>query len=90
LWINSTAADALNGRDAKDMRSGFRTGIFNSRGAHWVDPTGNPERQLAKLYRQKAEDIENAGYQRLAATLRGVADTYDSEADRIVDEHKKD
>ncbi|MBI4641107.1 MAG: hypothetical protein HY731_10460 [Candidatus Tectomicrobia bacterium] len=90
LWINRTAADALNARDAEDMRSGFRTGIFNSRGVHWVDPTGKPERELATQYRQKAEDVENAGYQRFAATLRELADSYDREADHVIDEHKRD
>lgn len=90
LWINRTVADALNARDAEDMRSGFRTGIFNSRGVHWVDPTGKPERELAEQYRQKAEDVENAGYQRLAVTLRGLADSYDREAERIMADHKQE
>lgn len=76
LWINHTVADALNARDAEDMRRGFRTGIFNSRG----DPTGKPERELAEQYRQKAEDVESAGYQRLAVCLRQLADSYDREA----------
>lgn len=90
LWINHTVADALNAKDAEDMRRGFRNGILNSRGVHWVDPTGRPERELAEQYRQKAEDAENAGYQRLAVTLRGLADDYDREAKRIIDEYKKD
>jgi hypothetical protein len=90
LWINHTAADELNARDAEDMRRGFRTGIFNSRGVHWVDPTGKPERELAEEYRQKAEDVENAGYQRFAVTLRSLSESYAREAERIVIEHKKD
>jgi hypothetical protein len=90
LWINHTVADALNARDAEDMRSGFRTGIFNSRGVHWVDPTGKPERELAEQYRQKAEDVENTGYQRFAVTLRSLSESYDREAERIVTEHKRD
>ena len=90
LWINHTVADALNAIDAEDMRRGFSTGLFNSRGVHWVDPTGKPERELAEHYRQKAEDVENAGYQRLAVTLRGLSESYDREAERIVAEHKRD
>jgi len=90
LWINRTIASALNARDAEDMRSGFRTGIFNLRGVHWVDPTGKPERELAAQYRQKAEDIENAGYQRLAATLRGLSESYGCDAERVVTENIKD
>lgn len=88
LWINQIAADALNDKDAEKMRNGFRSEIFNSRGAHFVDPTGKPERQLADQYRKKANDIENAGYQRFAVTLRSVSESYDRDADRIVAENK--
>lgn len=90
LWINHVVADALNARDAEDMRRGFRTGIFNSRGVHWVDPTGKPEWELAGQYRQKAEEVENAGYQRLAGTLRNLSESYVCDAERIIAEHKMD
>jgi hypothetical protein len=80
LWINRQAAAALNDKDAEDMRDGFRTGLFNSRGVHVVDPTGQPERELAAKYRLRAEDVENAGYHRLAATIRELAEGYDREA----------
>jgi len=90
LWINDAVAVALNARDAEDMRAGYRTGVFNSRGVHWVDPTGKPERELAEEFRQKAEDVENAGFQRLAVTLRGLAEDYEREAERIVAEHKSE
>jgi len=90
LWIDRAAAEALNDKDAEKMRNGFRLRIFNSRGVHWVDPTGKPERELAAKYRQQAEDVENAGYQRLAATLRDLAESYDRDAERIVAEHKQE
>ncbi len=88
LWIHRAVATALNDRDAEDMRNGFRTGTYNSRGAYWVDPTGTPEKELAKQFRRKAEDVENAGFQRFAATLRGLAENYEREAERIIDEHR--
>lgn len=88
LWINRTIAEALNDKDAQKMRIGFRTGIFNLRGMHWVDPTGKPEKELAEEYRKKAEEVENAGYQRLAVTLKGLAESYELDAKRIVDEHR--
>lgn len=90
LWINHTIADALNAKDAEDMRSGFRTGTYNLRGAHWVDPTGKPELELAEKYRLKAEAVENAGYQRLAVTLRELAESYERDFQRIIDEHTQD
>ncbi|MHB1678130.1 MAG: hypothetical protein ACYCSS_11450 [Sulfuriferula sp.] len=84
LWIDRAVAKALNAKDADAMRNGYSTKVYNSRGAHFVDPTGDPERELAKQYRDKADIIENAGYQRFAVTLRGLAESYDHEADRIV------
>ena len=90
LWIRRAVAAALNDREADDMRDGYRTGTYNSRGVHWVDPTGKPERELAEQFRSKAEEVENAGFQRFAVTLRGLADSYDREAERIVIEHRQE
>ena len=87
LWIHHPVADALNDRSAAGMRDGYRIKVFNSRGVHLVEPTGEPERELAKQYRQKAEDVENAGYQRFAATCKSVAESYDCNAERIIAEH---
>ena len=84
LWIRRAVAAALNDREADDMRAGFRTGTYNSRGVHWVDPTAKPERELAEQFQSKAEEIENAGFQRFAVTLRELADNYNREAERIV------
>lgn len=89
LWIHLGAAAALDARDADQIRKGFRLGIVNSRGVHWVDPSGKPEKELASKYRQQANDVENQGYQRFAATLRDLADLYDKEAERVISEHKK-
>lgn len=84
LWIHRSAALVLNAKDAHDLRSGFETELFNSRGVRWVDPTGKPERELAGGYRAKAEIIENAGYYRLANTLRELADTYNRLAENVL------
>lgn len=90
LWIRRAVAAALNDREADDMRDGYRTGTYNSRGVHCVDPTGKPERELAEQFRSKAEEVENARFQRFAVTLRGLADSYDREAERIIAEHKQE
>jgi hypothetical protein len=90
LWIAKSAASALNARDAEKMRNGFRTEVFNSRGVHWVDPTGKQERDIAIQWRENAEALENSGYARFAATLRELADSYDREAERIIEESKQE
>ena len=88
LWIHRAVAQALNYRDADDMRRGFSTGTYNSRGVHCVDPTGKPEKELAEQFRRKAEDVENACFHRFAATLRELAESYARKAERIINEHK--
>ena len=90
LWIHQAVAEVLNTKDAEEMRRGFYTGVFNSRGVHGVDPTGSPEKELAAKYKQQADDVENYGYHRLATTLRGLADSYSREADRVIAEHKEE
>jgi len=90
LWIHHAVATALNDREACDMRDGYRTGVYNSRGAHMVDPTGKPERELAEQFRSKAEEVENAGFQRFAVTLRELADSYEREAQRVIAEYGTD
>ena len=87
LWINRTVAEALNDRYAEPIREGFRSGIVNSRGAYWVDPAGKPELELAEQFREKAEDVENAGYQRFAVTLRTLSEFYVQDANRLISEH---
>lgn len=90
LWIHRTVAEVLNRPEFEPMRRGFGTAIANSRGVHRVDPTGAPERALAGKYRLKADEVENAGYHRLASTLRSVADSYDREAESAISEHESD
>lgn len=83
LWIHRAIADALDDREADDMRNGFRTGTYNSRGFHWVDPTGEQERELARQFRRKAEEVENEGFHRFAVTLRSLAGDYEREAEHV-------
>ena len=87
LWIHRTVASALNAKDAEKLRNSFWVGLLNSRGAYEIDPTGKPERALAEKYKQKAEEVENAGYHRLAVTLRKLAEGYEREADTYIAEH---
>ena len=77
LWINRTVAEELNAQDAEIMRGGYEIAWFNSRGPYHADPTGNQERELAEKFRKKADDVENAGFWRLAANLKKIAERYD-------------
>lgn len=88
LWIHRAAAEILNAKDASDLRDGYRTQIFNSRGLHWMDPSGKPEQELMEKYRAQADEVDQAGYPRLATTMRELASTYQTEFERIRSEHQ--
>lgn len=90
LWIHRAIAAALDSVDAEEMRRGYSTATHNARGAHFVDPTGAPERALAEGFRTKAEGVERAGYARFASTLQVIADDYDREAESIIARHQTD
>ena len=87
LWIHQAIANELDKYDADEMRNGYDIGVFNSRGVHVVDSAGRPEKELAKQWRERAEQIENAGFNRFATTLREMAKNYDKDAQRIISEH---
>lgn len=84
LWIDQAAADALNAKDAKEMRNGFSNAIFYPGGTRSIDTTGKEQRLLVQKYRHKADEVENSCYQRLATTLRVLAEDYDSDAERNI------
>ena len=66
------------------MRNGYRNALFNSRGGHYVDPSGQAEQELATKYRDQAEKLESQGYHRLADSLRELAVSYEHDAERLV------
>jgi hypothetical protein len=85
LWIHHSAAMALNAKDANDMRDGFHTELFNSRGVHsWT--AGREERELAEKYRTQAEEVEARGYHRLASSIRELVTSYERDAERQASE----
>jgi hypothetical protein len=87
LWIHRAVAAALNAKNSEEMRSGFSTGLLNSRGAFLVDPSGKPEDELAAKYNREGDEVEAAGFHRLAVTMRSLAATYSREAEIIRRDH---
>ncbi len=84
LWIHEAVATILNCPDAQDMRSGYRTASFNSRGV-FTFTSGQAEQDLANQYRIQAEEVEANGYGRFATMLRELASSYKLEAEREKD-----
>lgn len=79
--IDEAIMKELNSIENEEIRTGYRLGVFNQRGVHWVDPEGKPERALAAKYQQRADAAERLGYSRFSELLRSVASGFISEAD---------
>lgn len=84
LWIHRIAASVLDSKDADTIRHGFVLALYNSRGVHWLDPTGKQNRELSAKYRVQADAVEVAGYYRLADSLRRLAELYDREVKQVI------
>jgi len=70
----------LNKSTNDNMRSGYYSGIFNQRGAHFVDPEGKPEDALADSFAKRALYAESIGYARFAGILYKISESYRKEA----------
>lgn len=81
LWIHHSVAEALNAKDAAEMRSGFTCKLMNMRGVHGFS-AGKEEREIAAGYRKKAEALEQHSYSRFATAMRELAEDYEREAER--------
>jgi hypothetical protein len=79
--FSRTIAEALNAKDAAEMRSGFTCELFNMRGVHGFS-YGKEEREFAERYRNKAEALDQHGYARFATAMREIAEQYEREAER--------
>ena len=85
LWMHHAIANVLNARENGDMREGYKISKINACGVHTVDPTGAYEREIAKQFHIKADEIENSGYNRIAIMMRDLANYYDREAEFTVE-----
>lgn len=81
LWLPDSVARVLNQPDNEEIRRGLTLECFNSRGVHGFTH-GKEELEIAAGYRSKAEAFELAGFPRLAVALRGIAETYERDAER--------
>jgi hypothetical protein len=89
LWIEQTLAEFLNQRELDEVRNAYTLAVYNSRGAHWVDPEAKPEIKLAEKYQERSEYIDLMGLQRFSRTLREIAERYASEAESIIKMHSQ-
>jgi hypothetical protein len=89
FWMNTSIAEVLDRADTQEIRNGYYDEVFNSIGAHAVDPSGKPELDNSTVYLTRAKETEDAGYPRFANTLRKVSESFKHDAKRISEEHGK-
>ena len=58
-WPHPAVRDALDAIGTEEVKSGFHTGKFNSRGVVWRTPGGGQERALADRFRSDAEAVRH-------------------------------
>ena len=80
LWIQCPVAEALNAKDAAEMRSGFTCKLMNMRGVHGFSAE-KEEREIASGYRKKAEALEQHSFSRFATAMRELAEHYERDAE---------
>ena len=81
LWIHRSIAQALNAKDAAEMRSGFTCELFNMRGVHGYT-AGKEELEIAGRYHKQADALDERGYNRFATAMRELARGYERDAQR--------
>jgi hypothetical protein len=81
LWIEEDVARELNKTERDRLREGFTIAMINARGVH-TSTRGQAERELAQMYREKAQAADLAGYPRLGGAVRAVADSFARDAER--------
>jgi len=87
FWINKEIASMLNEKKYTDVRDGLFNEAYNSRGARIVDETGQADRDIAEMYRERASETEKEGFRLLAGSLNRIASSYDFDAKRTVERY---
>ena len=58
VWPNETVREVIERLHSQKMCSGVEVAKYNSRGAHFIDGTGDQERALAEKYRLWADKLQ--------------------------------
>jgi hypothetical protein len=80
VWPCEPVRDVMENVQSELVMEGARTGVYNSRGAHWRGEGGDQERELAAKYRSWGQALQISHPFVAAKLLMGVAQTYDHQA----------
>lgn len=87
VWPHIAVRDLIESSKSEHLERCFYIGILNKRGAHFTARDGEPERALARQYRSWHEAVRLT-HPRTAKLLQQIADTYESDAQREIEERR--
>lgn len=82
LPLRHAVAEVMNRPAMEAMREGYCNALIDSRGVHQIDPTGQDEIVIAERYEINASKMEDAGYVRIASSLKQLGQFYRRNAER--------
>lgn len=88
FFINYKIADFLELPENTCARYEYYVEAINSRGAHWVDPTGKTEFAIEKKFQKKVNMAEGKGYFEFAKILRRIAEFYHEQGEKNIEENR--
>ena len=80
VWPCEPVRDVMEEIQSESLMNGARTGVYNSRGAHWRGEGGDQERALAEKYRKWGQAIQVSHPFVASKLLMDLAGTYDHHA----------
>ncbi len=82
LFINRDIALIIDMKEYEYLRNGYMTEAINSRGVHWVDPSGQEDYKLEQSWKDKAKALETICCLRFSETAKMISSHFKDEGDR--------
>ena len=76
LPLRPAVAEVMNRPEMEAMREGYCNALIDSRGVHRIDPTGQDDIEIAERYELNASKLEDAGFVRIASSLKHLGQFY--------------
>ena len=89
LWMEHTIAKEMEKKGNEAMLHAYGIALYNSRGVHVVDKSGQEDKELAKKYLDMADAAENYQYNGIARELRTLAEYIKGDMYRMREEDEE-
>ena len=76
FFIDKHFIELLNTKEYEPMRESYEIGIYNLEPIRTIDPSGEPEFEKSKLWKKRADTLNNLGYEHFARTLFDISDRH--------------